>query len=225
VVFFVNGALVTDADLINSYSDRVEWKVTGAIALGDYSNMVGNMNSGAAIALGAGATSIGVLTSTGGGVVTLGAGASAPGRLASDLSGVYLAPGTYSASSAVGLTGNLYLVVPSDYQTVAAEWKFEIGAAFSTAAGSTVYFVNSSGPGSTTVAASDLAFGSSVSWIVDGAITLGANSHVIGTLHSKFSTISLGADAFSGARSTGGGAIVLGLRTSCTEIAGSTTCI
>jgi hypothetical protein len=219
VVFTLNGNEVIDAASINSYSDKVIWDVTGAIALGAGSNMVGNMKSGAAIALGAGATSIGVLTSTGGGAVTLGTGASAPNRLPGDLSGVYLAPGTYGATSAISLTGNMYLVLPSDYLTAAAVWEITIEfGAFAVAAGANVYFVASDL--TTLVDEPTLYAGSSVSWIVDGAISLGASSHVIGALHSNAGAIALGAGASSGAQTTDSGAIALGAGAYCTDKAG-----
>jgi hypothetical protein len=167
------------------------------------------------------ATSVGVLTCNGAG--TLGAGASAPNRLPADLSGVYLAPGTYGATSAISLTGDLYLVLPLNYQAGPEVWEFtiEIGA-FTAAARSNMYFVESDR--TTIFAASSLASGTSVAWIVDGAITLGSNSHVIGTLHSNSGAISLGADASSGVRTTNGGAITLGVDAYCTDMAGPMCC-
>jgi hypothetical protein len=214
VVFVASfgGAAITDRLVIKALSALVEWEVTGAIALGAGSEVTGNMESGGAISLGAGATSIGALSSAGGGAITLGAGASAPGRLPANLNSVFLAPGNYESTTAIALTGTVFLDNPDG--VVRPEWNFRIEyGAFAASAGSHVDFVGTAGA---------LAV---VTWNVDGAITVGADSHVIGTMRSRYGTITLGAGASSGSLTTGGGAISLGVGTSCTDIAGTpSTC-
>jgi hypothetical protein len=210
---------VTDAAIIEGLSARVQWVVTGAIAFGAQSHMVGSMTSSAgAISLGAGATSTGALTATSG-AVTLGAGASAPGRLAGNVGGVTLAPGAYNSDDAVGLTGILKLettgVIADD------AWTFTIGGASTTAASSTVIFVDGDGLPITN-AADIAALASNVHWQVTGAITLGADSHVIGSMTSSAGAISLGAGASTTGQLTAtNGAVVLGLDASCV---GTTPC-
>jgi hypothetical protein len=210
---------ITNAADIKILAAKVEWVVTGAIAFGAQSEMVGSMLSSAgAISLGAGATSTGALTATIG-AVTLGAGASAPGRLAGNVGGVTLAPGTYNSDDAVGLTGILKLettgVIVND------AWTFIIGGASTTAASSTVVFVDVNGVPITTPA-TITALAAKVQWQVTGAITLGANSHVIGSMTSSAGAISLGA----GATTTGllvstNGAVILGAGATC---AGTNPC-
>jgi hypothetical protein len=209
---------ITNAADIKTLAAKVKWEVTGAIAFGAQSEMVGSMLSSAgAISLGAGATSTGALTATIG-AVTLGAGASAPGRLAGNVGGVTLAPGSYNSDGAVGLSGILKLDTSGSDPNM---WTFTIGGASTTAASSKVIFVDVNGD-EITNAADITALASNVHWQVTGAITLGADSHVIGSMTSSAGAISLGAGASTTGQLTAtNGAVVLGLDASCV---GTTPC-
>jgi hypothetical protein len=209
-------------------SAHVLWDVTGAITLGAASTAIGKMEASGAITVGAGAEA-GSLTSTGGAItlgasavcgtlravgaitlgagavtqsidsdaaVTLGAGAYAVGSLAADLGGMTLVPGTYTATAAVGLTGTLILDTTGITTPV---WRFEISAAFTTAAASEMKII---GPN---------ANAAKVEWVVGGAITLGASSFAIGTMNTK-AAITVGASATCGSL-VAGGAVTVGAGT------------
>jgi hypothetical protein len=115
-------------------------------------------------------------------------------NLSADLNGLVLSPGTYTAAAAATLTGTLTLEGTGD-------WIFIIGAAFSTAASSRMVFA----PGS---------YGT-VTWVVTGAISTGANSIAIGTMQAV-GAITLGAGAHSGPLEAEG-AITLGANAKATS--------
>jgi hypothetical protein len=89
-----------------------------------------------------------------------------------DLGGQELAPGTYTATGALGLTGKLKLVGFNGGPSVAGdEWKFLIGGAFTTADSSEMVII---GGGSS----------ANVHWVATGAIRLGANSVAVGSMET-----------------------------------------
>jgi hypothetical protein len=116
----------------------------------------------------------------------------AGGPLPADLSGQILGPGEYTTTAATTLTGNLYLDNSAGNTGI---WVIHVGAAFATAAGSQMFWTNSAGSGT-------------VTWIVNGAISTGANSLAIGTMIAT-GAISVGANARTGALEATG-AIALG---------------
>jgi hypothetical protein len=166
----------------------------GAITLGAGATS-GVLNAGGAITVGAGATS-GVASATG--AVTVGAGASAGTFIPSDMGGTTFLPGDYTAAAAVGLTGDVTLDNTADNGV----WTFEIAAALTTAAGSKMLVTG----GATYT----------VTWIVAGAITTGANSEAIGIMQTTAGAVTVGAGATVetidavGAVTLGAGATVTG---------------
>jgi hypothetical protein len=141
-------------------------EAVGAIGMGAGSTMAGSLTSGAAVTVGANSTVTGAISAIG--AVSLGANAecnSVDGGGALALgANVILTPGTYDAA-AVNVAGNLVL---DTQDNDGVEWTFTIRGALVTAAGSKMSFV---GVGATTAV---------VKWTVDGAVTLGADSFVIG---------------------------------------------
>jgi hypothetical protein len=207
--FKIGGAMTTGALAAVAFSHdpadtstTVSWDVAGAISIGAGSNVIGDMTAAGAITLGAGASTTGTLSSSTDAAVLLGAGASADGRLPSDLGGVTLPPGTYKSEGAVGSTGTLILDnTPHDDDDGINSWDFTIGGAFTTAALSKVTMLYPDEP-------------FSVTWHVDGAITLGASSTVVGNM-TAVGAITLGADASTGTlESTTDAAITLGAHAS-----------
>eukprot|EP00527_Entomoneis_sp_CCMP2396_P007493 CAMPEP_0198154550 /NCGR_PEP_ID=MMETSP1443-20131203/68656_1 /TAXON_ID=186043 /ORGANISM="Entomoneis sp., Strain CCMP2396" /LENGTH=451 /DNA_ID=CAMNT_0043821229 /DNA_START=197 /DNA_END=1548 /DNA_ORIENTATION=- len=112
-----------------------------------------------------------------------------------------LVAGIYTSTPAVGLTGTLTLNAGFECSPV---WKFTITGAFSTAAGSEVVFSNVP-----TLTPACPIFAPQVNWVVTGAVTLGANSHVIGNMLSTAGAITLGAYASAG-NLDAGAALTLG---------------
>jgi hypothetical protein len=106
-----------------------------------------------------------------------------------------LMPGTYTSAAAVGLTGHLVL----DASDANAVWTFTVGAAFTTAAGSTMII---SGTHANTA---------TVLWDVTDAITLGAGSFSKGIMDSD-AAITVGASAECGIFKAGG-ALTVGANT------------
>jgi hypothetical protein len=107
-----------------------------------------------------------------------------------------LVPGTYDWGAAIGLTGTLTLQGDGNDDV----WTFNIGGAFTIAAVSKIEF---DGGGSS----------SNVHWVVDGAITIGANSLTIGDMKAS-GAITLGANAECGSLDSDA-AITLGAGASC----------
>jgi hypothetical protein len=99
--------------------------------------------------------------------------------LAGDPNGKTLVPRTYSSTGAVGLTGTLTLDDNGDPNT---EWIFIIGGALDTAANAEVVGVDPD---------------ANVNWLVNGAITLGADSVAIGDMQASGAII-VGAGATCG---------------------------
>jgi hypothetical protein len=116
----------------------------------------------------------------------------AGGLLPADLSDQTLGPGEYTTAAATTLTGNLYLDNSGGNNGI---WVIRVGAAFATGAGSQMFWTNSAGSGT-------------VTWIVNGAVSTGANSLAIGTMIAT-GAISVGANARTGALEATG-AIALG---------------
>lgn len=98
--------------------------------------------------------------------------------LSGDLIGQVLAPGVYSAGAALGLTGILTLDGGGDPGAV---FVFQVGAAVTTAAGSSMLLVNG-------------AQAANVYWVVNAAVSTGALSSFSGTILSS-GAITLGAGA------------------------------
>jgi hypothetical protein len=168
--------------------------------------------------LGAGATSVGEILANGvsaadiADIVTMGAGATAPNLLPAEMSGSVLEPGTYTTTTAVSLTGTLYLLLPNSVIDVdgnyndaafidsAPDWLFTIGGAFGAAAASQVIFLIE---GSTVDVNRQMhtdpsaALKAKVSWMVTGAVTIGAGSNSIGAITSK-AAITVGAQSTTG---------------------------
>ena len=90
--------------------------------------------------------------------------------------GVTLSPGVYYNAGAVTTTGTLTLDAGGDPN---AEFIFKFGAAYSTAAASTVVLTNG-------------ASACNVYWVAEGAIALGANTVMKGMLISNSGAVSLG---------------------------------
>jgi hypothetical protein len=89
-----------------------------------------------------------------------------------DLGGQELAPGTYTAAAALGLTGKLKLVGVNDGPSVSGdEWNFLIGGAFTTTASSEMVIY---GDGTS----------ANVHWVATGEILLGANSVAVGSMET-----------------------------------------
>jgi hypothetical protein len=129
------------------------------------------------------------------------------------LCGLTLTPGSYSTAGACSLSCELKL----DGGSVSdPDWEIKCGGALSTAAASTVVFVNTGAPedvswvvgGTTTTGAGSTVIGNLYSV---GAIDFGADTTWTGTLISTTAAVTLGAAAKSGGITTGG-AITLGAR-------------
>jgi hypothetical protein len=151
----------------------------GAIGMGAGSIMIGTLNSGGAIAMGADSTVTGAINATG--AVSLGANVSCTeincdGALALGANDI-LAPGNYKAV-AVSVAGDLFLDTKGIDK---AKWTFSVGGALVTAAGSKMSFI---GGGKVGI----------VKWEIVGAVTLGADSIVIGNV-DYVGGLTLGADA------------------------------
>jgi hypothetical protein len=99
-------------------------------------------------------------------------------QIVGDLGDTTLGPGTYVAAAAISLTGTLTLDAGNDPN---AEWVFNINAALSTAAGSTIVLIDEGLPGN-------------VDWNVNGAVTTGAKSTLVGNIVAV-GAVALGADA------------------------------
>jgi hypothetical protein len=122
-----------------------------------------------------------------------------------NLGGRTLVPGTYQSVAAIGVTGTLKLDAKDDLNP---EWTFNIGAALTTAAASVVEIIN---PANNTAI---------VNWSINGAVTLGVDSVIIGNMVSSglisagarlscgnltaFATISVGEWATTGSLDAGG---------------------
>jgi hypothetical protein len=132
-------------------------------------------------------------------------------------------PGSYSWGAAMVQTGTVELIVPAgtNQTTVPApKWIFSIGAAFATAAGAKIVFVPETGgavlydPTLPDTSYKWLADG--VSWKVTGAVSLGANSHMVGSMVAA-GAIAVGADATCEDLKAGG-AITLGANAKCDNL-------
>ena len=174
---------------------NVQWVASGAITVGAGATVVGSLTSTVgAIALGAGASgcdldAAGAIalgadsyakSAKAGGAVTKGAGAvlgtDPVADPCSDPSGIpitgaiypggTIAPGIYTTSDPLGLTGELILDLAAG---TGSEWFFCLGADFTTAANSKMIMA---GDGKS----------ANVHWIVTGAITLGINSVAVGRM-------------------------------------------
>jgi hypothetical protein len=129
-------------------------------------------------------------------------------------------------SADVGQTGTVELIVPTGTNQAtdpAPKWIFSVGAAFATAAGSKIVFVAESGGAvlydPTSADESMIWLADLVSWKVTGAVSLGANSHMVGNMVAA-GAIAVGADA-SCEDLKAGGAITLGANAKCgTLVAG-----
>ena len=125
--------------------------------------------------------------------------------------GVTLSPGVYYNAGAVTTTGTLTLDAGGDPN---AEFIFKFGAAYSTAAASTVVLTNG-------------ASACNVYWVAEGAIALGANTVMKGMLISNSGAVSLGSmsqlqgNLFSTAGAISIDASVVSKTTGCTNNFGS----
>ena len=98
----------------------------------------------------------------------------APTGSVSSLGGLTLAPGVYSSSSTMNLTGTLIL---DGHGNANALWVFEVGSALTTASGSTVKVINTGS-------------GAGVYWVLptgSGSATLGPNSTFEGNILANIS--------------------------------------
>jgi hypothetical protein len=95
-----------------------------------------------------------------------------------DLGGMTLGPGTYEAAAAITQTGTLTLNAENDPD---AKWYFNFNAAFSTAADSTIDLIAGGLP-------------ANVHWNVNGAVTTGAGSTLVGNIVAAGAVV-LGADS------------------------------
>jgi hypothetical protein len=129
---------------------------------------------------------------TGGGLRVLTQSVPVVAGIAGDLGGMTLVPGTYTAAAAISLTGTLTLDADGVDD---AKWFFVVGAAVTTAATSKIQMITAQG-------------NPSVEWDVTGAISIGAGSHVIGSMKAS-GAIAVGASATCGALDSAG-AIALG---------------
>jgi hypothetical protein len=121
-------------------------------------------------------------------------------QIVGDLGGMTLGPGTYEAAAAISLTGALTLDAGNDS---GAKWDFKINAAFSTAADSTIVLINEVLP-------------ANVDWNVNGAVTAGAGSTLVGNIVAVGAVV-LGADTLvDGTLESTGGAVTLGAGSTAT---------
>jgi hypothetical protein len=132
-------------------------------------------------------------------------------------------PGSYSWGAAMVQTGTVELIVPTGTNQAtdpAPKWIFSVGAAFATAAGSKIVFVAESGGAvlydPTSADESMIWLADLVSWKVTGAVSLGANSHMVGNMVAA-GAIAVGADA-SCEDLKAGGAITLGANAKCDNL-------
>jgi hypothetical protein len=136
-------------------------------------------------------------------------------------------PGSYSWGAAMVQTGTVELIVPTGTvqstppAAPTAKWIFSVGAAFATAAGSKIVFVAETGGAvlydpTDTGTASNKWLADLVSWKVTGAVSLGANSHMVGNMVAA-GAIAVGADA-SCEDLKAGGAITLGANAKCDNL-------
>jgi hypothetical protein len=126
-------------------------------------------------------------------------------------------PGTYTWDAAMVQTGTVYLSVPAGTDAKDATWVFYVGAAFATAADSKIIFVDASGAvlydPSTGL---DHTYANGVHWKITGAVSLGANSHMIGNMEAD-GAIAVGAGATCDDLEAGG-AITLGAGAECRDL-------
>jgi hypothetical protein len=129
--------------------------------------------------------------------------------------GSALAPGAYVANGIVYLNGILYLRVPIG-STDPWAFRFDSGSFITAAASNIVFSVESIEEGTGLPVTTNLEYDDTgydtyadrVTWVVNGAISIGAESYMAGTMRSK-QTITLGASAKCG-RLEAQAAIVLG---------------
>jgi hypothetical protein len=223
VFWKVTGAITLGASSIAiGHMDASAAITLGANAIG------GSLVAGAAITLGANASYLSVDATT----VNIGAGAHQVGAaapLAADWVGLTFEPNPqpaeppYERAAATTLSGTLYLdagtyTVGTDYDNLSGMsgsddlWLFEIGGAFTTAAGSTMVFLSDGSNKASIIpveSARYKALAQRVLWDVTGAITLGAGSTAIGHMKAT-GAITTGAGAISGDLQSTAGAITLG---------------
>jgi ice-binding like protein len=94
------------------------------------------------------------------------AGRISTANIAGDLGGLTLIPGVYTASSSIGLTGNLVLDGQGDTNAV---FIFQVGSTLTTASGSTVTMINGAQP-------------CNVFWQIGSSATLGTGSSFVGSI-------------------------------------------
>jgi hypothetical protein len=97
--------------------------------------------------------------------------------------GKILTRGDYGAVSAIGLTGTLNL---NGGGMSNPEWNFVVEGAFTIAAGATMLCINANNTQCV------------VNWQTSGAISIGANANIIGTMYSDRGSIVVGASAHTG---------------------------
>jgi hypothetical protein len=113
-------------------------------------------------------------------------------NIAGDQIGVTFDPGVYAATAAISLSGTMTLDGEGNPNSV---FIFQIGAAFSTAASSTIHLTND-------------AQASNVFWEVVGAVAIGANASFSGTILGT-AAITLGAGASLDGRALAAAAVTL----------------
>jgi hypothetical protein len=138
---------------------------------------------------------------------------SSPGDLQALLDGSdidhALIPGTYSSGGTAIMNGNLYLLSDGTVN----EWVFNVAGVLATAASSKMYFVDGTGATPVVIAATDAlatSLAARVTWTVDAAIDIGADSGMIGLMISSMGAIVSGANAKTGDLRALNGAINLG---------------
>jgi hypothetical protein len=116
------------------------------------------------------------------------------GTIVGDLGGITLGPGIYEAAAAIAQTGTLTLDAENNPD---AKWYFNVNAAFSTGAGSTIHLIDGGLP-------------ANVYWNVNGAVSTGAGSTLVGNIVAA-GAVALGASTqVDGVIESSGGAVTLG---------------
>jgi ice-binding like protein len=121
------------------------------------------------------------------------AGRVSTANVAGDLGGLTLLPGVYTASSSIGLTGNLTLDAQGDTNAV---FIFQVGSTLTTASGSTISMINGAQP-------------CNVFWQIGSSATLGTGSGFVGSILALTSiTVTTGV-TFEGRALARNGAVTL----------------
>jgi hypothetical protein len=142
-----------------------------------------------------------------------------------DLGGkrLHVRAGPFTSLTPVGMSGNLTLVLPKAYKTGEGSYSnhltFTLAGPFVTAASTNVVFVTQANvqieygtDDASAMRTEFLRLAESVTWVVDtGAVTLGADSVVAGSISTTAGVMTLGAGAVvTGDMSTNLGAVTLG---------------